>query len=293
MLAARRQINCPAAPRVCPAAASSGRRWLTTAAPRVGRWRGVRWGRRCPGAPRQLLGDAQRLQAVGVAVAIGFGSATARGRGLALCQQAPTALASPSRAVATSQAQEGGGRGGSKAFSLWAELGVLVKDNLLWILLGTGALVLATIFQTKHVSKLTADLTHKVLSFDATASDSAEKRQSLLATLWDMIYWQAATQALQFAGGLVQRLVTKRIQRGLQLSMYAHMLRQDASLFDSHQTGELVSLAQPLPPILPCTSNRACWCLLVRQSASRSEWRSWRVWRARWRAGCRSCSGCR
>ena len=84
--------------------------------------------------------------------------------------------------------------------------------------------------QTRNVGRLTADLTVRVLSFGASTADgsaSQKKREELLSVLWSMIYWQAATQALSFAGGALNRIVARRIRRGLQLALYSELLRKD------------------------------------------------------------------
>jgi hypothetical protein len=131
-------------------------------------------------------------------------------------------------------------------FSLWGELWVLVWQNVAWILVGTSCLVLATIFQTKNVGRLTADLTVKVLSFSVVSSinNNETKRNELLSVLWSMIYWQGVSQALSFVGGAINRVVARRIRRGLQVSLYSELLTKDISLFDRHQMGELTQCVE-------------------------------------------------
>ena len=142
------------------------------------------------------------------------------------------------------------GRGAREAlaaapeFSLWGELRGLVLENAVWLLLSSGALVLATLLQTQHLGRLTAELTVKVLKFDAASPGSAERRKELLATLWRMCYCQGAVQMLQFAGGAGGRIISRRITRGLQLRMYAELLRRDVVLFDRHKTGELLKCVE-------------------------------------------------
>ena len=131
-----------------------------------------------------------------------------------------------------------------RQFSLWIELRVLVLENLVWIVVSCGALVLATLFQTQNVGRLTAELTVKVLKFDAAAADSVMRRKELLSTLWQMVYWQSAVQALNFVGGALNRIVARRITRGLQLTMYEELLRCDIGLFDATKTGELTKCVE-------------------------------------------------
>jgi hypothetical protein len=60
---------------------------------------------------------------------------------------------------------------------------------------------------------------------------------------------QGAVQALNFVGGAINRIVGRRITRGLQLSMYAELLRRDVELFDRTQ----VTVTLPAHIEAPCS----------------------------------------
>eukprot|EP01047_Picozoa_sp_COSAG01_P091674 COSAG01_NODE_23222_length_823_cov_1.102210_2_plen_236_part_01 len=142
----------------------------------------------------------------------------------------------PLRSSAEAQAQlQQGGAHSQEPYNLWAELRRLVLQRLSWLLLGSGAMVLGTVVQARYAGPLAADLTVLLLHFEGHAADSGERRRELLATLWKMVRLQGAVQALNFVGGAVNRIVGRRITRGLQLSMYAELLRRDVALFDRTQ----------------------------------------------------------
>jgi ATP-binding cassette subfamily B protein len=132
---------------------------------------------------------------------------------------------------------EGRAVAAAAGLSLWRELRELVWQHLAALLLGTSALVLAAVLQSSKVGRLTADLGVLVLQYDGSVDPG--KREALLGTLWAMLRWQAACQALSFVGGAVSKAVTAEIKKGLQLRLYAELLAKDISLFDAHKTGAL------------------------------------------------------
>merc|ERR1712166_182038 len=116
--------------------------------------------------------------------------------------------------------------------SLWRELRVLIWENVIWILLGTGVLLAAAIVQSRIVGKLTAELSVKMMQYDA--SDAPQRRQ-LLSTLWSLVRYQAISQGLSFMGGIINRTIARRITHSLQLRVYSELLDKDISLFDAYK----------------------------------------------------------
>merc|ERR1712166_1663098 len=116
--------------------------------------------------------------------------------------------------------------------SLWRELRVLIWENVIWILLGTSVLLAAAIVQSRIVGKLTAELSVKMMQYDA--SDAPQRRQ-LLSTLWSLVRYQAISQGLSFMGGKINRPTARRITHSLQLRVYSELLDKDISLFDAYK----------------------------------------------------------
>ena len=143
---------------------------------------------------------------------------------------APTAITGATASTADQQ------------LSLWRELRVLIWDNVVWILLGTGVLLAAAIVQSRIVGKLTAELSVKMMQYDA--SDSPQRREQILSTLWSLVRYQAISQGLSFMGGIINRTIARRITHGLQLRVYSELLDKDISLFDAYKTGELAKCVE-------------------------------------------------
>jgi len=166
-----------------------------------------------------------------------FSSSTSKSTEIALRLAAPLTPKCATNATRVTAAQTT-----VEEFSVWRELRQLVWRNILFLLLGTGALVLSTFLQSRKVAELTAALSVKIMQYDKNTDPG--KRADLLVTMWSMLKWQATVQALSFLGKSINQVVQRRIAKGLKLRLFIELLQKDISLFDAHKTGELTKCVE-------------------------------------------------